>query len=117
MSIGAITIKASRRLDGGMDYTASFAGDNAYPAGGTLAFTDALRAAIKAAAAAASDKNVRGPEAVTILDVQAQDCGAYSVGYVQATGALKVTDTTTGAEAAPAADLSGTTFNVAIQTA
>lgn len=109
--IGAITIKAIRQLDGGMDYAASFAGDGDYTTGGTLGVQAALRDAIKTAALAAADRNVRGPEAVTVLDMVAGDCGVYHAAFDLATGALKVRDAA-GAEVVAHTDLSGTTFNV-----
>jgi hypothetical protein len=113
--IGNFSIDAIRRLDGGLDYAASWDGDTDYPTGGTLAFTTLLRDAIKAAALAASDRNVRGPETVTILDVQGGDCGVYQPAFVRATGALKVLDAA-GAEAALHADLHATRFHALVVT-
>lgn len=81
----------------------SFAGDGAYPTGGTLGF---------GAAVSAATKSTR-----KILAVIAQDCGGYLVSYNQATDALKVwkgNGTNAGQEVANAANLSAVTFNVLV---
>ena len=117
MAIGTITIIGTQPLgdNGEKAFKCSFAGDGAYPTGGTLlaAINTALRDAIVDAAAAASDKLVRGAETPTIREIIAGDCGQYVPCWSAAVG-LKVLDGGSGtrAEAAPGADLHLTTFNV-----
>lgn len=82
----------------------SFLGDDAYPAGGSLAFQTALRTAV-------GDQR-------EILAVVGQDCGGYVVAYLPGTDALKVYEQTNVATSplieTVTADLSGTTFNVLV---
>lgn len=89
----------------------SFDGDDDYPAGGTPNFKTVLRAAIKAAAAAATDANVRGQENVDIVDVVPGDCGAFLPAYDLTNDKLIVKDDDL-VEVAPATDLSPTRFHV-----
>ena len=115
MSIGTITIVDRINLDGGHKLVkCSFDGDDAYPTGGTTAANveAALKLAIKTAAAAADDANVRAVENLSIVDVIAGDCGQYVPSWTSSK--LKVRDggSATWAEASNEGDLSGTTFNV-----
>jgi len=115
MAIGAMTIV--NRVDygkGEKNFKVSFAGDGAYPTGGTAGadVLAALRLAIKTAAGAAGDANVRGSEAVTIKEIIGSDCGQYEPYWVG--GKLKVLDGghATRNEVANGTNLAGTTFNV-----
>lgn len=96
--------------DGGFDIKISFSGDNAYPAGGTPDFQAFLQSIIAAVAAAATDKNVRGPENVEIIEIIAGECGVLIPRYDKANDKLKVFDEALVENAVP--DISGTTFNV-----
>jgi hypothetical protein len=108
--LGTPTIHAVREtMDGGQEILLSCAGDNAYAAGGTPNFNAFLRTAIKAKAAAASDKNVRGIEDVECLYVVPQRAGVYAPSYDLANDKLFVYDNSTDAESV-VADMSGTTF-------
>lgn len=82
----------------------SFAGDGAYPSGGTLGFQASVRAAL-------GDQR-------EILAVIGQDCGGYVPVYLPGTDALKVYEQTNVATSplieTATADLSGTTFNVVV---
>lgn len=110
MSLGTMTIQAVRETrDGGQELLISCAGDNAYVAGGTPNFNAALRAAIKAAAAAATDKNIRGQEDVACMYVVPQRAGVYVPSYDAANDKLFVYDNSTDAESI-VADMSATTF-------
>ena len=103
MSIGAITKPASvGAVPKSPTFTdlISFAGDDAYPTGGTVDFQDTFRAAV------GDNREVMG--------VIAQDCGANDVVYDKANDTLVVRVRATGAEVANATDLSGTTFNVLV---
>ena len=116
MAIGTITIVS--RVDYGKGekaFKCSFAGDGSYTTGGTPAaeVLAALKLAIKTAAAAAGDANVRAGENITIKEIIGGDCGQYEP-YLTAAGDLKVLDGghATRNEAGSGANLSGTTFNV-----
>ncbi len=78
----------------------SFAGDGAYVTGGTTAFQAKVQALFE-------DHR----EIITIIP---GDCGGYRPVYDKAADKLKVFDENTGAEVANAANLSATTFNLAI---
>ena len=115
MAQGTITIIDRVNLERGAKLIkCSFPGDTSYPTNGTLGadVLAALKAAIKAAAGAATDANVRGEEAVTIVDVIGGDCGQYEPYWVS--GNLKVLDGGSGtrAEVGSGTGLNGTTFNV-----
>jgi hypothetical protein len=115
MAIGTITIASRLELgDGNKMFKCTFAGDGNYPTNGTLNadVTAALQLAIKTAAAAAGDANVRAIEDVTILDVIQGDCGQY-VPCWTAVG-LKVLDGghATRDEVGNGTNLAGTTFGV-----
>lgn len=113
MPLGTITIMNSRQtIDGGLELLLQFAGDDAYPAGGTPDFNVAVRDAIKAAALAAVDANVRGRESVSVLYVVPQDCGQYVPSYTYSADKLFVRDGGNATWAEAAGDLSTTTFNV-----
>jgi len=117
MSLGTGTIISRRDLqDGACDLNIQFAGDGAYPAGGTADFTAYVKDIVAVAAAAALDANVRGAQELEIVDVKAGDCGQYVPSFDLANDKLFVRDGghATWAEVAPAVDLSGTTFNVTV---
>lgn len=104
MALGAATAGAEAgKAPGAPTFLAflSFAGDGAYTTGGTLAFQAYVRAAL-------------GGRAVTVLGVIPQDCGVYRAMYIPSTGALMVRTMVDGTEAAAAANLSGTTFNLLV---
>lgn len=79
----------------------SFAGDSAYPTGGTAAFEDSYQAKIG--------------QRRKVLSVKSEDCGAYGVVYDRANDKLKVIVLATGVEVANATDLSATTFVVVVE--
>ena len=115
MAIGTITIVS--RLDfgkGEKNFKCSFAGDASYPTGGTAGadVLAALKLAIKTAAAAAGDANVRAIEGVTIKEILPGDCGQYVPSWTS--GKLKVRDGghATWNEVGNGTNLSGTAFNV-----
>ena len=110
MSLGIMTIKAVRETrDGGQELLISCPGDGAYVAGGTPNFNAALRAAIKATHAAATDKNVRGEEDVSCMYVVPVTAGVYVPSYDYTNDKLFVYDNSTDAESI-VANMSGTTF-------
>jgi len=112
MAIGAITIESVRETrDGGQEILMSFAGDGAYVAGGTADFNDSVREAIKLAAAAASDSNVRGEEQVAVMYVVPVTAGVYVPSYDYAADKLFVYDNSTDAESV-VANMSATTFRL-----
>jgi hypothetical protein len=108
MALGTITNPAG--LDGPGGPTPvfadliSFAGDGAYPAGGTAGFQASYRAATK---------NNR-----EVLGVLPQDCGGYVPVYDKTNDKLKVYEQTNVATSplieTATADLSGTTFNLIV---
>lgn len=117
MALGAITIGSIKELkDGSKMIRISFAGDGAYPTGGTATFKDLLQDAIEAAAALAVDANVRGRQNVAPIAVIPQDCGQYVPSYAAATDKLFVRDGghATWNEVGNGVNLSGTTFNVLV---
>lgn len=110
MALGTMTILAVRETrDGGQELLISCAGDSAYGAGGTPNFNAALRAAIKAKAAASSDANIRAIEDVECLYVVPQRAGVYVPSYDIANDKLFVYDNSTDAESV-VADMHATTF-------
>lgn len=110
MALGTPTILSIRETrDGGQEILLSVAGDGAYVAGGTADFNTFLRTAIKAAAAAATDKNVRGAEQVACQHVIPVSAGVYVPSYDFANDKLFVYDNSTDAESI-VANMSGTTF-------
>lgn len=108
----------SRRdsYQGGVDFLIEFDGDDDYATGGTADFTAFLNALIKTTAAAQSDSNVRGAEAMTILAVTPQDCGQYVPNFDVANDKLFVRDGghATWDEVAATTDLSTTKFHVVV---
>ena len=78
----------------------SFAGDDAYPTGGTAAFQTTFRAKVKAAR--------------EILAIVPQDCGVYVPSYDKTNDKLKVRAVSNGAEVSNGTDLSGTTFDLLV---
>ncbi len=115
MPVANVAINARRGNKDGFELNIEFDGDATYPAGGTPSFTGVVKAAIKAAAAAATDKQVRGEENITIVDVVAGDCGQYVPQFVVASDKLFVRDGghATWNEVAPG-DLSATKFNLTV---
>lgn len=84
-----------------------FAGDNAYPTGGTTAFQAKVQAAL-----------ARG--AVEVVSVVTQDCGGYTAIYDKVNDKLKVyrngAINSPQAEVPATTDLSGTSFTVLVTT-
>ena len=81
----------------------SFDGDGAYPANGTLLFTAYLRSILP------------DSRAVTIVSVHPLGMnGGYELIYDATLDSLVAVVKATGVEVAPAVDLSGTTFRVAV---
>ena len=112
MALGTITIKKVRETaDGGQEILMSFPGDGAYVAGGTPGFNASVRAAIKAAHAAASDANVRGEENVSVMYVVPVQAGVYVPSYDYDNDTLFVYDNSTDLESV-VANMSGTTFEL-----
>ena len=104
MAIGAITLND----DVGVQPSAptftdriSFAGDNAYPTGGTAGFKALFQAVTK---------DQRSPIAVFAQDTG----GAFIVGYDETNDKLKVFSVQNHAEVANNTDLSATTFVVVV---
>jgi hypothetical protein len=77
MALGTITAVAKSQVSGLNLDRISFAGDGAYPAGGTPGFQALVRTAL-------------GKGSVTILQVQVEDCGGYVPMYDNANDKLKV---------------------------
>ncbi len=114
MSLGTPTIKNVRQTkDGGQELLISCAGDGAYPSGGTANFNAFVQGAIETAAAAATDKNVRGGEAVECVCVIPVTAGVYVPSYDFTNDKLFVYDNSTDAESA-VSDMSGTTFEFVV---
>ncbi len=114
MATGTVTIVA-RAEEGPLKmFKCSFLGDTSYTTNGSAGVQALLRTAIKTAAAAAGDANVRGIENVEIVDIIPGDCGQYVPSWTYATGLLKVRDGghATWAEVANTTALNTTTFNV-----
>lgn len=115
MALGTITIVSKVALPkGGMLLDCSFAGESSYPTGGTTAvnLAAALKTALVAEVAAATDKNVRGFETLSVVGLIPGDCGQYVPSIVD--GKLKVRDGGSGtwAEVSGSANISTTTFHV-----
>jgi hypothetical protein len=107
MAIGVITLAEQAKTQPVFVDRLSFAGDGAYPTGGTAAFQAKLRA--------------KTGDQRQILAVIPQDCGGYHVVYDHAADKLKVYhgNNDGGAdgpavEVPNATDLSAVTFNLAI---
>ena len=94
----------------------SFAGDGAYPTGGTLDFEATVNAAIAAAAALTTDHNVRAGQVVAIRAIVAFECGQYVPWYDKTNDTLFVRDGghATWDEVANGTNLAGTTFNLTL---
>jgi len=109
MAIGAITTTEQTPTNGPQRMDAiSFAGDGAYPTGGTAAFQTTLRAAL----------GVGNVDVVAVIPI---DCGGYVPAWDNATGKLKVYhgNNDGGAdgplvEVPNATDLSAVTFKVLV---
>ena len=112
MALGAITVVKESSADGGsfrMDLI-KFAGDSAYPAGGTPGLEGLFREKMDA-----GNFDIKG--------VIPQDCGGYTVGYDPETDKLKVyhADYAAGVagklvEVPATTDLSATTFRLLVMT-
>lgn len=114
MALTNIVVGARSDRDKVIAINLQFNADNAYVAGGTPDFTDILRAAVAAVAAAATDANVRGAETLEILNVIPGYCGVrYQPAYDKANDKLVMIDTNAAPhiDAAPG-DLSGTTVQL-----
>lgn len=103
MALGAMTKQESVGAVGPVFYDRiSFAGDGAYPTGGTPGFQTAIQALLKA-----------GRKVLTVIP---GDCGDNLVTYDSANDKLKCRVASTGAEVANAANLSAVTFNLTVVT-
>lgn len=101
MALGTITIVKQAAAHGPLFHDRiSFAGDGAYPTGGTAAFETTFRTKIGSTR--------------TIVAIIAEDCGVYRPSYDYANKKLKVRNLTDGTEVSNATDLSGTTFNITV---
>lgn len=107
MSLGTMTKSAGTgQSPGAPTYhdLIAFAGDDAYATGGTAGFQDLVQALTN--------------DGREVLAVVGQDCGGYVVAYDKANDKLKVYEAAADGnpldEAANAADLSLTTFNVLV---
>lgn len=113
MSLGAITIKATRQtVDGGLEVLMTVVGDDSYPAGGTPGFNASLRDALIAWEDAKPDANVRGYQTVSTMYLVPRRNITKSPSYDYDADKLYVWDMTTGpggSEQAPG-DISTTTF-------
>jgi len=109
MALGTITVTKKTQVgDGPVRFDLlSFAGDGAYPSGGSTGFQALVRAAL-------------GVGNVEVLAVIAQDCGGYQPIYDKAADKLKVYyGDNNNASDGPlvenaTANLSGTTFKVLV---
>jgi hypothetical protein len=108
MAIGAITKDASageRGSDPIFVVLMSFAGDGAYPSGGTAAFEASVQA-------------VAGLDGVDVLGVIGQDCGGYVPVYDRPADKLKVYEQTSTATSplieTATSNLSGTNFELIV---
>ncbi len=117
MSLGAITFsnitgeKPSAPL---FAVDVAFAGDGAYPAGGTPDFQELVRDAIETAMAAKTDANVRGRTNVSIVCVAGYDAGQYVPYYDAANDKLFVRDGGSATWAEASGNLSTTTFKLTL---
>lgn len=107
MALGSMTVQAKSGQQASSPTFAdviSFAGDGAYPTGGTASFKSLVQSALG--------------DGRTPLAVLGQDCGGYTPVYDLAADKLKVykSDGNAGplVEVANAADLSAVTFNVVV---
>jgi hypothetical protein len=101
MALGTITIVKQAAAHGPLFHDRiSFAGDGAYPTGGTAAFETTFRSKIGSSR--------------TIVAIIPDDCGVYLPSYDIANKKLKVKGIADGAEVSNATDLSGTTFNLTV---
>lgn len=110
MSLGTPSIKDRHERNDLKLVKMTFLGDDAYAAGGTADFNQFVRDAITAAAAAASDANVRGAEAVSVIEVIAGDCGTLVPSYDSDNDKLKCRNISDGSEAS--GDLSSVSLTV-----
>lgn len=105
MSLTNGTLIARRdNKDGLADIKVQFDLDDAYVNGtGSLLFSEFIESIVDAVASASTDKNVRGPEDLTIVDViSSLSSGLFEVKYDMAADALFLYNTNTGAEYASA---------------
>lgn len=103
MALGALSKVANGQMGTTLPLiagTLKFAGDNAYPTGGTAAFQAKVRALYN--------------DSREVLGVVANDCGAYRPVYDKTNDKLMVFVNATGAEVGNGVDLSGTTFNLVV---
>ena len=106
MSLGTLTRVAAKSGDSSKPIfydRVSFAGDSAYPTGGTTGF-DALITALLG-------------DSREVVGIIPEDCGAYMPAYLpDDDGTLKVFEGTSGAnaEVTDTTNLSGTTFNILV---
>jgi hypothetical protein len=107
MALGTATIDKAYAQGDTKLIAMHFAGDGATPAGGTTAFAAYVQTAIKLAAAAATDKNVRGASTVEVMGIALGPCGVYRPVYDKANDKLKIYDEK-NVEAT--GNLSGTTY-------
>jgi len=117
MALANGVLKVRRDLEAGCaDLNIEFDGDTSYPTGGTADFQDFVRDIVEAAAAAASDSNVRGAQSLEIVDIVPGDCGQYVPSYDKTNDKLFVRDggSATWAEVANTTPLNGTKFNVTV---
>jgi len=113
MALGTITIKSVKeRKDGGRAIRAEFAGDSAYPAGGTPDINSLVRAAVATWRAAKGDANVRGYEQLSVQACISQDCGQLVPSYDIDADKLFVRDGGSATWAEASGDISTTTFKV-----
>jgi hypothetical protein len=120
MAIGAITYDGGDGMVGEKPSAplfavdVEFAGDAAYPAGGTPNFQGLVRDAIEAAVAALPDANVRGRTNIEIRAVAGYDAGQYVPWYDRAADKLFVRDGGSATWAEAAGNLSTTTFKLTL---
>jgi hypothetical protein len=98
MAIGTITVLDKSQISGTLNHDEIvFAGDNAYPAGGSPGFQARVRA-------------VLGKGNVTVLDVRTQSGGGKTVYYDRVNDKLQVFTGTSESSG----DLSGTAFRIVV---
>lgn len=117
MTIGAITVDSVAGEKPSTPMFAidvEFAGDGAYPAGGTPDFTEAIRDAIEAKRAVLSDANVRGRTNVEIICVAGYDAGQYVPWFDVPNDKLFVRDGGSATWAEASGNISTTTFKLTL---
>jgi hypothetical protein len=114
MALGTITINSKVQTGKVKLLNVTFAGDDAYPAGGTEDFAVAINEAITAANVASPNHHVLGAENVTVDAVLQFDAGQLVPFYVAASDKLYVADGGDATWTEAAGDISATPFTLVL---